>query len=222
MNSNSSLNSLPTTEYWVYQTNIGYHGQAMVQAQLLTPSRLGKGKDNCFYYGPKGKEIKLKSAVQTKSYPSNLKLTYEVNPNHRAFDNYVETNGFNLYSEKLVNLLKEFQVNCLTLPVKMVDPEKKELKEMKYYLFQFLDEPVEAMDEQKSHWTGEDDRGVDRLVLKKEFDKKPLLLIDKLFVHLMRDDLKQEINKRGITGFGFLHPSKYKSGKYGFAPDFND
>jgi hypothetical protein len=38
----------------------------------------------------------------------------------------------------------------------------------------------------------------------------------------MRGDVKQEIQAQGITGFGFLSPDRYRSGIYGFAPDYDE
>lgn len=197
------------SSYWIYQTDIGYHGKTMIQARLLTPTKY----DN---------EIKLKSPMQLEPYGVSLKLVYQVNPKHTAFDNYVETHGFNLYSEKLIGLLKEFKVKFESFPIKMIDKEGEELKELKYHVFHRLEERIGAMDKQKSYWSGKDDRGVNGLILKKDFEKRPTFILEGLHIPLMRDDLKQEIKKRNITGFGFLHPSKYKSGKYGFAPNFND
>ena len=208
-----------TNDYWVYQTNIGYHGNTMIQAKLLTPTKFG---DKVFSYGKDDSLVELKSPMQLEPYQPGLKLVYQVNPKHIAFDNYVETHGFNLYSEKLIKLMKEFEVKFESFPVEMVDKEGKKLTGLEYHVFHPLLDYVDAMDKEKSHWSGKDDRGVNGLILKEKFKEQPIFLLEDICIPLMRDDLKQEIEKKDITGFGFLRPSRYKSGKYGFAPDFND
>jgi len=79
------------------------------------------------------------------------------------------------------------------------------------------------MDEEQSEWMGDCDVGIPRLVLDcSKFEHRPVFLCNHIYVPLMRDDLKQAIQCQRITGFGFLKPERYRSGSYGFPPDFDD
>ncbi len=205
--------------YWIYQTEYQVYGVQYIRAKLITPSRY---QDNKFYYGEGRDETWIKSSQQYEPYGVDLKLTYQVNPKHQHPDNYAASHGFTLFSERLIQLMEEFGVNSEKFPVKIVDKQGEELMDLKYFVFHSFEKVLPAMDEQKSKWIDRD-QGIPSLVLDLNyFEHRPIFLCNHLYIHLMRDDLKQEINQRSITGFGFLDPAKYKSGSFGIATDFND
>ncbi len=49
-----------------------------------------------------------------------------------------------------------------------------------------------------------------------------MFVCDKIYLPLMRDDLKQAIQRQGITGFAFLEPEWYHSVDNGFPPEFHE
>ena len=185
-----------------------------VQANLLTPPTHERTLNDCGFG--------FRGAFQLAPYGVDLKLTYQIDTKWPVFDNYPESKGFELYSKKLIGLMTDFNVKFEYFSARMVDEKGNELTNLEYYTFHLLEDLVDAMDEKKSEWK-EEIRGIPRLVLDySKFEHKPYFILNKIFIPLVREDLKNEIVKRKITGFGFLSPEKYRSGKYGLPPDFND
>jgi hypothetical protein len=119
--------------------------------------------------------------------------------------------------------VRSFDVRAEVFPVTMVDRQGALLPELRYYVFHNLEGVREAMDEGQSEWIGDHDVGFPRLVLKDAgFEHRPLFKCNHIYVSLMRDDLKQEIRRQGMTGFAFLAPERYRSGQYGVALAFED
>jgi hypothetical protein len=161
--------------------------------------------------------------MQNEPYGIDLALTYQINPKHPHPDNYLDSFGFSLYSKRLVELMQSFGVRSEVFPATLVDKQGNVQSHLQYYVFHLLEGVLPAMDEEQSGWTGDHDIGIPRLVLDYgKFEHRPIFKCNHIYVHLMRDDLKQEIQRQGITGFGFLAPGRYRSGSFGLAPDFND
>jgi len=201
--------------YWVYQTRIYYWRSQYVQARLIEPPP----RDLKKLYSDDG----FRDPMQDEPYGVNLALTYKINPKHPHPDNYFQSAGFTLFSGRLVELMQSFGVKSEVFPVTMVDQERNIQSDLKYYVFHSLEGVLEAMDEEQSEWTGDRDIGIPHLVLdESKFERRPIFLSNHIYIPLMRDDLKQEIQHQGITGFSFLAPERYRSGSYGFAPDFDD
>ncbi len=205
--------------YWICRTRIYLHGKSEIVAKLMTPT----GRDERQYYCGEGEDrVFIQSPRQTKPYGVDLKLTFMVNPKHRLVDNYATYTGFSLFSKRLVDLVREFGVKFETFPVRMVDKGENELKDMEYYVFHLLEPNLDAMDKQKSKWV-DFDKGIPILVLDLDnFEHRPMFVCNDVFLTLMRDDLRNEISRRGITGFSFLDPALYQSGEFGFAEDYGD
>ncbi len=201
-------------KYWIFQTNIVTWRNHPVQAKLVDPL----AQNLVALYGPYG----FRSETQNQPYGVVPDLTYQVDPRHPHPDNYFQSAGFALYSERLIDLMKGFGVRAEIFPVKMVDKGESPLPELRYFVFHLLEGVIDAIDVERSQWTGDDTVGVPRLVLREDFDPRPMFKCDRIFLRLMRDDLKQEIQRRGLTGFGFLAPDQYRSGQYGEAPPFED
>lgn len=203
-------------KYWVYRTRIYECNNEIVQANLIKPP-----PDSLIeQYSSLG----FKSPMQDEPY--NLKkveFVYQINPKHPAPDNYLDSFGFSLYSKRLVELMDSFGVKFESFPVKMVDERGRLQKHLKYFIFHSLEGVLDAMDEKRSEWRGDYDIGVPRLVLDyNRFEHRPIFKCNHIWVPLMRDDLKREIQEQGISGFSFLSPERYRSGRYGFPPDFNE
>ncbi len=208
-------------KYWLYRHgNIPFRGDYL-QAKLETPI---EHDDNRLCHFKQGdKTFTIKSPAQVESFGKEFELTYSINPNHPTPDYYPESYSFDLYSERLINLVDKFGVKFEHFPVKLIDKKGKPINNLKYNIFHFMEDVVDGMDQEKSEWVGDFHIGIPRLVLDyNKFEHRPMILLDHLYIRLIRDDLKQEIIKLGITGFGFLDPLKYRSGKYGFPPNFED
>lgn len=123
--------------------------------------------------------------------------------------------------------MKRYEVKFEAFSVTLVDDAGAEQSHLKYYVFHSLEGILDAMDQEKSEWKGDRRLGVARLVLDySKFEHRPLFVCKGIYEPLMRDDLKQEIQRLGITGFGFLTPEKYQSGRDGyrvrFPPPYED
>jgi len=122
--------------------------------------------------------------------------------------------GFSLYSRRLVNLLGAFNIAADVFPVQMVDEDHRPLAELEYSVFHLVEPIVDAMDDEKSGWV-DFDAGLPRLVLKDGgFEERSILMCDRSWIQLMRDDLHQKIKQLGITGFEFINPLDYRIGPY--------
>lgn len=188
-----------------------------VQARLITePSRERIPHIDCGFG--------FKSLIQNEPYGVDLELTYQVNSKHPHPDSYFETHSFNLYSERLINLMGKWGVKFESFPVMMVDQNGQELSDLSYYIFHSLEGIIDAMDEDASEWQGDNiNIGIPQLVLDyNKFEHRPLFICDKIFIPLMHDDLKKEISCHEITGFSFLSLEKFRSGTYGFVANYND
>ena len=194
--------------YWCHQRKRSTWRNQIVQAELVTPvpKKVGKGECGFGFAYPK----------QDQPYGVDLKLTYRVNPKHSHPDNYAESHGFDLYSARLIEVMQRFGVKFEAFPVTMVDAAGTVLPELQYFVFHALEGRIDAMDQTKSEWQGDIRLGVSHLVLDDtKFEHRPLFTCAHVNVPLMRDDLKQEINRLNISGFGFLSPEKYCSGRDG-------
>ncbi len=203
------MDEVVSTEYWIYRTMTHTYGQQEIVAKLAT---LSGREENKVYYGEGAEKVYFRSPQQKEPYNVDLKLTFMVNPKHKTVDNYVTYTGFSLFSKRLVELVREFGVKFETFRVVMIDKEGNELPDMEYYAFHLLEPNWDVVDLEASGWD-EEMLKAKQLVFKENIDYKPVMaVLDYLFLTVMRDDLKQEINKRGYTGFGFLHPKKYREG----------
>lgn len=199
--------------YWIYRTRHLQSGNSLVQAELVHPIAEVLSRER--------RSRGFRSAVQNEPYQALPHLVYRVERRHPAPDNFAESFGFTLYSKRLVDLMNSFGVRFEAFPVTMVDRSNNVLEDFEYFVFHSLEGVLDAMDEERSGWTGDPDAGVPRLVLDcSKFEHRPIFKCNHLFLQLMRNDLKLEIQNRNITGFGFLAPHLYRSGNYGFPPDY--
>lgn len=195
------------TKYWIYRTKKAYINDEPVQAQLIKPIPKDLTK---IYEGSS-----FSDPMQFDPYGVDLDLTFQINPDFPIMDNLYQGAGFRLYSQELIDIMNEFGVKSEVLPVKIVGLEGKVVTDFSHQLFHSLEGVQPAMDEEKSDWTGDFHTGVPKLVLDfSKFDNRPLLICNNIYVPLMRDDLKQAIEEKGITGFEFQDPADYKSGKF--------
>lgn len=200
--------------YWVYQKHIFTWRNKPVQAKLMEPSsdQLAKLYQKGSFRDPRVTQPSIHS----------IEFSYQIDPRHPKPDLYFESFGLFLVSERLANLFKAFDVRAEYFPVTMVGPKGKVQIDLKYFVFHSLEGVLPAMEEEQSQWTGNYDIGIPRLILDlSKFEHRPLFLCDHLYLPLMRNDLKQSIQKNGITGFEFLDPRDFHSGQFGVSMDFD-
>lgn len=202
--------------YWICTTRIFVQDGREVAATLVDPTTRYLNQQ----YGTTNLTKIAQNDLSTKD---TLTFTFVVDPNLQFPDNFFSTSGFSLYSDRLVRLLRSFGARQHVFDARLVDAQENWIKEPTYYVCELDEDVLDAMDSEASDWNGDWDRGIPRLILDEtKFDNRPLFVCNHVFVTLMRDDLKKAIQESGITGFAFLDPVRYRSGEYGFPPDFDD
>lgn len=201
--------------YWIYRTQVQIINTEWVQAELTTPSPR--------WLTNEAKALGFRSSKQNEPYGIDLAPVYQINPQFPYLDNYLDSFGFSLYSVQLVELLSSYGVKNEIFPATMMDMQGRPLSHLKYFIFHSLEGVLDAMDEEKSEWTGDHDRGIPRLALDYDkFEHRPIFKCNHIYVPLMRDDVKEAILSQGMTGFAFLTPERYRSGSFGPTPEFED
>ncbi|MEZ5650950.1 MAG: hypothetical protein R3E87_10425 [Burkholderiaceae bacterium] len=200
------------SRYWMYQVRSSIDDDREIQAALLSPSTHPAHAGDCGFG--------FASPLQDEPYGVPLKLLYQVRMSDKHPDFYPDSHGFCLFSERLVNVMRHFEVKAEYFPVRMID-ENGDTLPLSYYVFHSLEGVIDVLDPARSEWTGDWRVGVPRVVLKPDgFPQRPIFVCDHLYEPMMRDDLKQSIQGAGITGFGFLNPLRYRCGSHGFPPPY--
>lgn len=201
--------------YWIYRTRTHLWRNRLVEARLIEPEpRLLRQAYS---------SATFRSPTQMDPYGVDLHLTYQVRTQAPHPDLYPEWTGFSVCSHRLIRLMKEFGVYHESFPITMVDQHGNVQSQLDYGVFHCLEGVLPAMDEEGSEWSGADDIGIPRLLLDlAAFEHRPMFYCNHVFVPLMHDDLKQAIERVGITGIGFLRPENYISGRYGIAPAYEE
>jgi len=198
-------------KYWIYQKDILARRNRPVQAKLIEPL----ARDLRSLYGPRG----FRSPMQPEPYGVDLRLTYRVNPRDPHPDNYFESAGFNLYSNRLAALLDAFGVRAERFPARLLDKDGNELSHLSYHVYHITEGIIDAMDREASGWVGDDEASVRTLVLNVGgFEPRPIFTCVGVYVNLMREDVRRAILDAGLTGFRWLDPALYRSGQYGSPP----
>lgn len=153
--------------------------------------------------------------LQSRPYEKHPDLVFRINSKHPRPDNYQhEAFGLPLYSKRVIQLMRKFDVHFEYFPVTMVDSDNVVQKEPDYYIFHFLEAPQDAMDKEKSKWQGSSRIGVPQLILDyTRFEHRPVIKCTGVNVDLIRDDVKREIEEGKMTGFDFFRPEDYSTGR---------
>lgn len=201
-------------KYWLYQKkSLGWRNQ-LVQAKLVQPS----ASELQSLYGSSG----FHSPLQPEPYGVELHLTYRIDPRHPQPDNYCESAGFNLYSDRLAALLDTFDVRAERFPTRLVDKAGDEQPRLVYHIYHIIEGVLDAMDRDASGWLEDGQASIRRLVLREGgFAPRPIFTCAGVYVNLMREDVRQAIIDAGLTGFRWLDPAHYRSGQYGLPPSFD-
>lgn len=191
--------------YWVYRSKTYMWHNQYVMAQIVEPPTQNKKMP----YG-------IQSPLQLHPYETSPHLTFHINPKHPHPDFYSSGSGFRLFSKRLVDLMSEYEVRFESFPVTMVNKDGQIQQDLDHYIFHSLEGLIDAMDKEASGWQGSAGIGVPRLILDPaRFEHRPIFICADVYVDLMRDDLRQEIDKRNMTGFEFFKPEDFTTGRYG-------
>ncbi|MCQ3938095.1 MAG: hypothetical protein DPW18_13755 [Chloroflexi bacterium] len=141
-------------------------------------------------------------------------LTFKVNSEWRLPDNLFTGTIFDLYSIKFIEVLRNAGVHFETFPAIVTDQFGNDTK-VKYRIFHLL-EKYPCLDQSRSEIDNEA-LEIRKLVLDKKFMalRKLMFRLEELsqFV-LVHQDLKDVLEKTGITGCSYTPLDKYRAGPY--------
>ncbi|MBI4760290.1 MAG: hypothetical protein ACOYYF_07885 [Chloroflexota bacterium] len=139
-------------------------------------------------------------------------LTFTVKREWSLPDNLFTGTIFDLYSIGLIEVLVHAGIDFETFPAVVTDKSGEDLN-VRYEIFHLL-EKRPCLDSEKSK-TDDDALEIRKLVLSEEFMslRKPMVRVEEVSeIVLVHKDLKNLIEKKGITGCNFTPVSKYQSG----------
>ena len=193
--------------YWVYWTKTFTWRNKVLQANVVDPPAAEDGIK--FDFG-------IRSPLQDHPYEVAPLYTFQIDSRpKKPIDNYSADVGFKLYSARLIELMKAFGVKFEHFSANVIDEKGEPLESPEYYVFHSLEGYIDAMDEEKSEWTGSWWDGVPRLVLDYDrFEHRPIFTCEGVLARLMRNDLQEAIEENEIRGFHFQKPEDHKTGKH--------
>ena len=130
-------------------------------------------------------------------------------------DNYNTGTVFDLYSPRLVNILKETGIQFETFPAQIIDRKTKKPLDVEYEIFHLL-EMAKGIDEEKSDFDTESPYDIRHLVMADEnIYHGRMLFRDQKFIQLvlMHEQLKQQLEQVGISGCTYTPIEEYVVGK---------
>lgn len=206
------------SEYWCYREGLKSYGGGLIIPKMS----LDRGSSNgvSIYNIKSNKSFAIRSATQPEPYGyEDFTQEFVVNPKWKMSD-YQSAGDFLLITPKLEQVFRDFGVKFESFPATFVDKLGNSLS-CNYKIFHLIEGFIDAMDFQKSGWKGDRKGGVKGIFFDaNKFEHRPMFVLKYIYSRVMRDDLRREIIKQGLTGFAFLPTEKYVSGSYGFAPNF--
>ena len=144
-------------------------------------------------------------------------LTFTVSAKAPKPDNLFVGTAFSLYSLKLINIIKQWQINFESFPVTIVDKKTKTPIVSSYQAFHLL-EVHSAIDPNRSVVIDNGSiRIIEKLTLSQEavLAAKPLFRTKEYFkLVLIHEKLKANLDQNGITGCTYIPLDEYQSGMY--------
>jgi hypothetical protein len=211
-------------KYFCFRTHSLLHkGRKAIDLELLKPPV--KVENGFSYYGEEGWTSGIRSPLMMEPYGVDLKIGFKTHDEWEHPDNYPTFAGFQVYSERLVNLMYEFDVKFEAFPVALFNQEGEKLEDLKYYIFHHLEGNLDAINLGKSESFTDKygDTKYKKVVLDySKFEPRPLFFMNGIYTSVMREDVRQAIKDRGMTGFGFLDLDKYDVSEYGLMMDYDD
>lgn len=142
-------------------------------------------------------------------------LTFMINEKAPKPDNYDTGTEFDLYSPRLIAVLREIGIQFETFPAEIIDRKTKKPLEVEYAIFHLL-EKAEGIDMEKSDYDVDSPYDIRHLVMTDEsLHQGKLLFRDRNFMQLvlMHEQLKTQLDKVGITGCSFTPVEEYVVGE---------
>jgi len=143
------------------------------------------------------------------------KLEFLMDSKAPKLDNQFTGTDLDLYSSRFIEIIRAAGVNFETFPIILRDRDTREVLPLNYELFHLL-EKYPALDWERSELESEglSIRKVKKLVLVDNFleSRKPLVRLSEMKqVVLMHENLKNTLDRAGITGCLYVAVDKYQS-----------
>lgn len=138
-------------------------------------------------------------------------VSFVVKPEWDFPDNFLTETIFDLYSSKLIKILDNAKIGFEAFPASLVDEVGNDLR-VEYRIFHLL-EKYSCLDRKLSEINLEM-LEIKKIVLDKEFlsSKKLLFRVEELsHIVLVHQDLKDALERQGITGCEYTLLSEYRS-----------
>lgn len=157
-----------------------------------------------------------------KSKKNELKAL-QCYPVYLSFD-YIVSIGRTIMSKKLRDFLSQISINIDSKPLKIVDFSGKKIKhDYELCPINWAQPIIEAIDKERVDIT----YPYGSLPFYKEFyfnkevikSNLPVFIDSITYKKFIRDDVRKELSKQGITGFAYLHPRRLRSDDYLFYDD---
>ena len=135
-------------------------------------------------------------------------ITFIINEFELKPDNYNTATVFDLYSERLISLLRLMDIKFEIFPVTLLNSNFQEIDSINYSVFRLLDE-YPAFDMERSV-IGQ--RGIEKIVLTNDFltNRKMMARVSQhRSTVLIHSNLRQILDSHGVTGCRYTPVSKY-------------
>jgi hypothetical protein len=136
-------------------------------------------------------------------------LKFSIHHNAKLLDNFVNGTSFNLYSDKLISILRELKIDFDAFPVELVDRKTNKVILEEYFIFHLL-ESFEVFDKNLSDITPT--RRIKRLVVSREFEESGKLMVrDKDFRQhiVVHQHFKDTLDNSGVTGCDYISVEEF-------------
>jgi hypothetical protein len=151
-------------------------------------------------------ETKIEGPLNTwngKSPPPHLpSLTFSVPEKAVMLDNFVTGTSVELYSDKLVSILQQYDLHFDIKEAEILVRETMERSTHQYYVFRLLD-TFNALDKEKSNMSPKKRRYV---ASKELLDSKKLMVRDSWFLSkvVVHAQLKEHLERENISGCEYI------------------
>jgi hypothetical protein len=137
-------------------------------------------------------------------------LSFTTRQNAPMFDNYFTGTIFDIYSDKLISILRQSRVTFELFPVSMLDNLTDSPLETKYNIFHIL-ESFSGLDRKLSD-IDDDNVEIRRIVLTEECLRlrKPFFRLNELSLLLIHEELKATLEANQITGCSYTPLEEYQ------------
>ncbi len=158
----------------------------------------------------------IDSPFQKHPYGQDPRLVIDLPPSFPTPDWLCVNTAFWLFSERVVDILISFDVDCEYFDVSWFEKSKAD-RSKKYKIVHFIGKEEDVLDAKASEFLRIPNIHVERGTVKKfvikygNFKENPLIECNKTCLYLIREDLMNTLLEAKVSGFRFINPSDFCS-----------